>query len=459
MRNTLRSLILAIVVSLLLTFALPSQPNLVQSQDGGDDEVCVDVVAQALQAIGSGCAEMGRNEACYGHVNVQATFREGVEAQFENNGDIVDVADLESLLTEASDPSSETWGVAILNLQADLPDESEDSVTLVLFGDAEITSTVSEDGSGDFAAPMQAITLRSGDTSNCEQAPDGLLIRSPEGQRSRIMVNGVELTLSSATFITAGTDSDMGIQGLEGEIEVTAEGQTETVTPGFISTVSLDENFEPDAPPTPPEPVDPNIEFPFEVFSGVFADATDTSTSTGNTGGQLANSFSGDLVSFSYPDGWIAVETSVPYLNVSIIAISNNEAYFNAWQSDPTASTNIPEDTVLIAVYALSDFNAAFDGVISGSTADEAVRSYGELVNNINFVTEGPSVIELGPHSVTRLRLFFDFSGIGLEGIENFETMMYGLNNTIVAISSSAGILDSYQATIEDIISSFSFDG
>ena len=73
-------------------------------------------------------------------------------------------------------------------------------------------------------------------------------------------------------------------------------------------------------------------------------------------------------------------------------------------------------------------------------------------------MTEGPSVIELGPHSVTRLRLFFDFSGIGLEGIENFETMMYGLNNTIVAISSSAGALDAYEATIEDIISSFTFD-
>lgn len=442
------------ILILVVLLSLPATPQTAFSQDG-DDDSCVSIVEQALQSVGSACAELGRNEACYGHINVDATFREDIEAQFETNGDIVDVGDLQSLLTQAADPTGETWGVALVNLQADLPDDSEDNVTLVLFGDAEITSAVSDDPDSEFTAPMQAITLRSGQTDACEQAPDGLLIRSPEGQRARVMVNGVELTLSSATFITADANSDMGIQGLEGEIEVTAQGQTEMVTPGLISTVELDENFEPAAPPTEPEPVEPNVEFPFEVFSGVFPDAEPISgASNGGASGGLANVFNGAGYSFSYPDGWVAMDTPVPDMDLSAVIITNNAAMAGGIENE---IQSVPADTAFVLVYQASDFAALLEGAISGSTGDEIVSSYTELFGFSDFIVSGPESVQIGPHTVTRAEINFDLSAAG--GTDTgFHVVMYGFNSVVILEYVSSGETATFDPTVQEIIATFTFE-
>ena len=49
--------------------------------------------------------------------------------------------------------------------------------------------------------PTQSFTLHTSPSGTCETVPDGLLIRSPEGQRARIIVNGVELVFSSVGYL------------------------------------------------------------------------------------------------------------------------------------------------------------------------------------------------------------------------------------------------------------------
>jgi uncharacterized protein YraI len=111
------------------------------------------------------------------------------------------------------------------------------------------------------ARPMSAFNLENNDASACEDAPNGMLIRSPGGERARVVVNGVQLEFASAAFLTAQPDHSMMIIGLEGEIDVTAFGQTVTLTPGVETGIPL-VGLEASGPPMPPRVVDINPSFP-----------------------------------------------------------------------------------------------------------------------------------------------------------------------------------------------------
>lgn len=307
-------------VMLMVMFALilASLP----SANSQTDDQCTTLVTEALQIVGSACAAMSQDEACYGHTAVTVTFREGVNGTFAASGDVVSLLDLAALFTRPADPTSGEWGIAMLTVQADLPAASM-PLTLVVFGDAALEAPAPDEAlctatnnaayninlrgdpsttapivgmvaSGEsvgvlgydgewlyisaagamgwiFAplvetdcvmedlpaapAPMNAFTLQSGTTTACEEAPNGLLVRSPTGQRAHLIINGVELEMASAGFITAQPDATLTVQGLEGQINVTAFAQTVTVTPGTLTTVPL-VGLQADGPPTAPVEVE-----------------------------------------------------------------------------------------------------------------------------------------------------------------------------------------------------------
>lgn len=123
----------------LLVFA--AQQPAAQSQD---NLACEGIVTEALQVLGTACTEVGRNEACYGHNQVTATFRAGVEdVAFATSGDTTALIDVEALVTQPLDADAGTWGVALMRLQADLPEaDSTAAMTLILFGDTEVINAV-----------------------------------------------------------------------------------------------------------------------------------------------------------------------------------------------------------------------------------------------------------------------------------------------------------------------------
>lgn len=315
-----RSLLVVLVIVVLTT--APAT----YSQD--TDDTCRMLVEDALQAVGTACATMGTNEACYGHAMTAATFRpEAASALFAASGDIVALESLEALYTQPADPDTGEWGVALLQVHADLPSYLDESLMMVLYGDASVSSAVEEaadcplrgntggninvrggpgtdhgivgvfaaDSSGtaygrnaagdwvrftygggagwmyapllaldcdpmslpvvDDAAPlptspMQAIVLESHESSGCDNAPDGLYIRSPEGYQTNVIVNGVQLSFQSAGFITATRDDVMRVRGLDGRIDVTSFDTTVTVLPDRETTVPLD-GLEAAGPPAP----------------------------------------------------------------------------------------------------------------------------------------------------------------------------------------------------------------
>ncbi|MBK9123167.1 MAG: SH3 domain-containing protein [Chloroflexi bacterium] len=101
---------------------------------------CFALVQTALQAADAACEATGRNEVCYGNVSGMATPAVGVsDLVFNQVGDIAPVGSIRALQLSPLNEVRQEWGVAVMRLQANLPDTLPgQNVTFVLFGDVTI---------------------------------------------------------------------------------------------------------------------------------------------------------------------------------------------------------------------------------------------------------------------------------------------------------------------------------
>jgi uncharacterized protein YgiM (DUF1202 family) len=102
-----------------------------------------DIFQTALAITTKNCEGLRRNEACYGHALLSAEPHPGVETfNFDSEGDIVSLADTQSIKLSGLNPDTGTWGVALMQLRANLPSSHTENVTVVAFGDVELTNAV-----------------------------------------------------------------------------------------------------------------------------------------------------------------------------------------------------------------------------------------------------------------------------------------------------------------------------
>jgi hypothetical protein len=102
---------------------------------------CPAIIAAALESVDTACNQTTRNQLCYGNIALSATPREDVaDFKFEQSGDVVGVADIETLQLSSFSLMDEEWGVALMKLQANLPETLPgQNVTFLLFGDVTMT--------------------------------------------------------------------------------------------------------------------------------------------------------------------------------------------------------------------------------------------------------------------------------------------------------------------------------
>src|SRR5262245_19211999 len=83
---------------------------------------CPTIVNTALQAADELCTDLGRNQVCYGNITLEATaYRDAASFIFDVPGDIADVGAIEALQLSSMSLEDETWGIALMSLQANLP--------------------------------------------------------------------------------------------------------------------------------------------------------------------------------------------------------------------------------------------------------------------------------------------------------------------------------------------------
>lgn len=194
---------------------------------------CPTYVDQALDAVSAACETLGRNQVCYGNNAVDAEFdAANVPASFVHPGDRANVRGLERLTTAPLAPDHSTWGVAVMALQANLPDATPgQNVTFILFGDADVTPD--ESTSADYASPMQAFRLSTRITGvSCQDVPEsGMLVQAPDATTVTFSINGVDVKVGSSAMLQTDGE-DLTVDTIEGFVEVTSQGATEVAGEG-----------------------------------------------------------------------------------------------------------------------------------------------------------------------------------------------------------------------------------
>jgi hypothetical protein len=128
---------------MLVVVVLMGMTTVVLAQPPGND-ACPDVVTQVTDTVGDNCADLARNEACYGNVTLMAEPYSSVGTfDFVAPGDIEAVDRIQRLQLSSMNTDVPEWGMAMLKLQANLPDTTPgQNVVVVLFGDVSITNQV-----------------------------------------------------------------------------------------------------------------------------------------------------------------------------------------------------------------------------------------------------------------------------------------------------------------------------
>lgn len=248
---------------LIYTLLLCLAPTLALAQTTD----CPDIVRQALGSADQFCKDLGRNQVCYGNVDMAAQPQPGItDFRFSQTGDIVDVASIQTLALSPMDAASGKWGVAVMKLQANLPDTLPgQNVTFLLFGDVQLASAVPD---GSDLRPMQAFYLKTGvSDSQCDEAPEsGMLVQTPQGVgQVSFNVNGVDVQMGSTVFFQADEEDGMTVSTLEGAAYVTAEDDTQVIVPGTWTHIPLENEVDPldlqsgGGPAAPSAPADNQI--------------------------------------------------------------------------------------------------------------------------------------------------------------------------------------------------------
>ena len=330
---------LVVCLIVILFVGLSATPQSVAARIAQDD-TCKALVTSSLTQVAKSCASVGRNRVCYGSQSINALPQPGVTTfNFDQPVQIVSAETVQSLQLSALDVEQQKWGVALLQLQANLPDTtSNQGVTVLMFGDVKLENAVpipattvdlivanniplraapsrggaiiaimkindrmkatgrlaneswllvqQYDGSklgwipgnmvkitgtaalSDLAvldpktpiyAPMQAFSLETGtETSTCTFAPrNGALIQSPRTPtRTLLVIDGVQIGLSSTIFVHAQASGNLVVDTLAGITTIAVNGKMQTGYTGTQVDVPLDDTLKPSGSPGSPKAVD-----------------------------------------------------------------------------------------------------------------------------------------------------------------------------------------------------------
>lgn len=165
---------------------------------------CPQIVEQALDAVGTLCNPLDRNSVCYGSSIVESTtvLQPAPQNFFAAPGDRAELVAFREIHPQPLDPIDQTFGVAVMNVQADVPNTLPgQAVIFLLMGDARLTNEVPQNASQQ-SAFQSFYFLPGANRLNCYEADPVLTIQTPGNIAVTIALNGVDTEMSPGTLLT-----------------------------------------------------------------------------------------------------------------------------------------------------------------------------------------------------------------------------------------------------------------
>lgn len=294
------------VLSALLLLTLMLTTAAVISAQNSEDDVCAQLVREALETANESCSALEGDVACYGYdvVNVEAVS--DTEITFASPGDMVNLADIASIKTARANPNQAEWGIAILNLEDDEFATVSTASRIVMIGDVSLTPTVPPENVDVVRNLGNRFTLETGDRqSRCLATQNRLLIQTHIEQGAELALNGADFAIEPDSVIVADAlkDGEMTVLVIKGAVEIVADRESVTISAGEQTVLTLggDDGLMVVGVPGEPETFDVSvIQFlPFQLtFEVTEIPALDRWTGTGVTleAGQSYIIMAGELV-------------------------------------------------------------------------------------------------------------------------------------------------------------------
>ncbi|NWF69877.1 MAG: SH3 domain-containing protein [Chloroflexi bacterium] len=164
---------------------------------------CPALVASAFSATEELCQEAGRNEICYGNINLEAEGQPDAPAiTFDSPGDIENISSVRTLRLDGMNVDAAVWGIALMRVQANLSDsDPAQNVTMVLFGDVSIDNQSP-------ATTTLSATVSAAENANVRLSPSAtapVLLALPTG--TQISVTGRD---ASGEWLRVRLDGQQG---------------------------------------------------------------------------------------------------------------------------------------------------------------------------------------------------------------------------------------------------------
>lgn len=242
----------------IIGFCLLLTVSLVTAQND-----CGVLVEAAITQASETCAQIGRNQLCYGNTNLEVTAASGADIKMDTPGDLADLINVSAVHASPLNAQNDEWGIGIMSVQANLPDTLPgQNVTFLLVGDVTVENLSPED-----TPPMQFFRYSTGiGRSGCEEAPyNTLVLQNPHGTEVILTANGIEIGLGSTAVLFAQANDQARLLIVEGQGSVRANSSRQIVPEGRMTTVKLggDDGFTPISAPAPAFP------YPTELLQGI----------------------------------------------------------------------------------------------------------------------------------------------------------------------------------------------
>lgn len=171
---------------MILVFLLTISVSMTLAQDS-----CAAFVEEAFARVGENCDSMDRNSACYGYNLVNAQFVSAVDdGYFSQPADRAELEMLQNIQTTAYNATNLTWGIALLQVQANIPNTIPgQNVTFVLMGDSTLENAVAPE---DAMLPVDGIPVILTAGANIHSGPgDTFNVLGASARGSELIADGL----------------------------------------------------------------------------------------------------------------------------------------------------------------------------------------------------------------------------------------------------------------------------